>query len=420
MSAIIPRFLQIKESATLAINQKVKTLRSQGKNIVQFAFGEAPFPIHPFIVKALQENSHRNHYLPTAGLPELKQLIAHYFNRRGYLFDKETIIIGPGSKELIFDLLMLLDGILILPSPCWVSYTPQAQIAGKEIHYIETKIDDRFNLTAEALEKKIKEFPQSQPKILLLNSPNNPTGTAQNKQQIQEIADVCRKYCLTVIADEIYAEVYYNESIAPSIAHFYPEGTIVTSGMSKAFAAGGYRLGFVALPSEKPQLKQALLSFVSETFSCVATPIQYAACVAYSDNEEINNYVKNCASIYSLISKFISHVLNTAGIKCLQGQGGFYLFPVFNTLSDCLQQKKISNSQQLCELLLKEANVAMLPANEFFLSEKIIASRLCLVDFDGKNVYENFIQGKSTIEELLPLIPNIQQGAQNIAAWLKD
>ncbi|MCH9664776.1 MAG: aminotransferase class I/II-fold pyridoxal phosphate-dependent enzyme, partial [Gammaproteobacteria bacterium] len=127
------RISGVKESATLAINERAMALREQGKTIFHFGFGQSPFPVHPLIVDALIANSHRKAYLPTLGLPELRANLATYYSNRGYAWEPQHIVVGPGSKELLFDLFYLLSGVLLLPVPSWVSYYPQAHLVGKDV-----------------------------------------------------------------------------------------------------------------------------------------------------------------------------------------------------------------------------------------------------------------------------------------------
>lgn len=414
----------VKESATLAINERAMALRRQGKEVFHFGFGQSPFPVHPLIVDSLVANSHRKAYLPTLGLPELRNNISSYYGKksRGYAWQAENIIIGPGSKELLFDLFYLLEGVLLLPVPSWVSYYPQAQLVGKQV--VPVGSDANYKITAadlnEAVSKASALGHDAEQLILLLNSPNNPSGSAYADKELQELADIARQHNIIIIADEIYAEVCYDSAIAPSIYKYIPENTIVTAGLSKSFSAGGYRLGFAALP---PQIAEQLIdgfkAMISETFSCVSAPIQYAAVVAYSDNPEINAYVQQCNQIHRIISRHIQKLLMEKNIICPVAEGAFYLFPDFNQYKQQLLSRSIGDSATLCERILDEAGVALLPAQDFGFSSNYYACRLATVDYDGAQLMQAKKQGASDTE-LLALAPNITGGCVALGEWVAE
>ena len=274
--ALNPLVLSLKESATLAINLKALELRRQGADIVHFGFGQSPFPVPETIQQALRENTDKKEYLPTRGLPELCEAVADFYKKEfGYAFTPSDVCVGPGSKELIFQIIYLMEGPLLVPVPSWVSYGPQAALRGKEIIPIRTMRENNYRLTPEDLDHACYQAGQSQ-KLLIFNNPNNPTGALYHEKEIKEIAEICRAYQVIVISDEIYAMIDFDRWPMGSLATFYPEGTIVSGGLSKSFAAGGYRLGVVLIPNSLELMMSALKSVVSETFSAVSAPVQYA------------------------------------------------------------------------------------------------------------------------------------------------
>ena len=236
---------KLKPSATLAINEESNKLKKQGKKIYKFGFGQSPFPIPEVIVESLKKNAYKNKYLPMQGLEELRLAISKHLNKlnkSNYNFD--DIIVGPGTKELMFLMQITFNGEVILPAPSWVSYQPQALIGNNKVHWIQTSITSNWFPTPEQIEEKIKTL-KNKNLILFLNSPNNPSGTICNN--LKQIAEIARKYNLIVLSDEIYSELTF-ENKHQSISEFYPEGTIVSSGLSKWCGAGGWRLGFFAIP----------------------------------------------------------------------------------------------------------------------------------------------------------------------------
>ena len=424
---INPQLVPVKESATLAINEKALTMRRQKKEIYHFGFGQSPFPVHPRIVKTLQDNSEQKRYLPTLGLPELRENIAKYYKARGYDWKPENIAIGPGSKELLFDLLYLISGTLLLPVPSWVSYYPQATIGKKQVLPIFTGLASGYKITTDGLLQAVNsakaiattEGPKDESQLcLILNSPNNPSGAAYSPDELKKLAKVAKEHNILIIADEIYGEVYFGDDNAPSMHSFLPENTVVTSGLSKSFSAGGYRLGFAAFPDAlAEQLMPPLKALISETFSCVSTPIQYAACTAYSDNKEINAYVQQCNRVHQVMGSYIRGKLEEGNINCPKGDGSFYLFPDFNAHAEELIGRGINNSMELCNTLLQEAKVVLLPAQDFGLPPNYFACRLATVDYDGPKMMEA-VKAGATDEELIALAPNITKGCSALNNWV--
>ena len=268
------QIVQLKPSATLVINEESNRLKRSGKKVYKFGFGQSPFPIPESVILALKNNANKHTYLPMQGLEELRAEIANFLNKNNNNdFNKEDILIGPGTKELMFLTQIAFKGEVLLPAPSWVSYQPQAFIAKNKVHWIKTTSNSNWFPTAEQLENKIKSI-ESKNLLLLINSPNNPSGTVCSN--LQEIAEVAKKYKLIILSDEIYSQLTFNDQYK-SISNFYPEGTIVSSGLSKWCGAGGWRLGFFAIPNQLKDLKNSIKILCSESFTSVSAPIQYAA-----------------------------------------------------------------------------------------------------------------------------------------------
>jgi aspartate/methionine/tyrosine aminotransferase len=261
--ALNPLVLSLKESATLAINLKALQMRREGREIFHFGFGQSPFPVPEPIQEALRRNVDKKNYLPTRGLPDLCEAVgAFYRSEFGYDFSGDDVCIGPGSKELIFQTIYLMEGPLLVPAPSWVSYGPQAALRGKEIVPIPTRRANGYRLQAEELDRACHRLGLHQ-KLLILNNPNNPTGGFYRKEEVEHLAEICRAYQVIVISDEIYAMINFTDRPHCSMAHYYPEGTIVTGGLSKSFAAGGYRLGVMLVPKNLELVLMALQSVIS-------------------------------------------------------------------------------------------------------------------------------------------------------------
>ena len=247
-SKVKKKILKLKESSTLVINEKSKELISNGKKVYQFGFGQSPFPVPEKIVEALKKNAHRKEYLPIQGLPELRENISKYlFKRTGNDYPKENILITPGSKEAMLLIHIAFNGEIIIPAPGWVSYEPQAEIGSNKVHWLETTRENNWFPTGKELEKKIKTVGKNKNLILILNSPNNPSGAVC--KNLEELAKVAKKYKIMVLSDEIYTDLTFTNDYS-SISKFYPELTFITGGLSKWCGAGGWRLGFLAVPKK--------------------------------------------------------------------------------------------------------------------------------------------------------------------------
>ncbi|WP_419172662.1 pyridoxal phosphate-dependent aminotransferase [Halobacteriovorax sp.] len=381
--------LKLKESATLAINLKARAARRNGDDICHLGFGQSPFHVHEKIQDELAKNAHQKDYLPTKGLPALCESIASYHNKRfSYQFDKDRILVGPGSKELIFQALYVLEGPVIVPAPSWVSYGPQLNIKGREIDPVITKSENAYKMTAKELEEACERHLDEEQKVLIFNSPSNPTGAVYTEEEIKELTKVCRKHNVIVIADEIYALINYSGEDFPSFHQHYPEGTLVSSGLSKSHAAGGYRLGFLYAPEGMESVIKCLSAMISETFSAVSAPIQYAAVKAYSIDNDIDNYIRTCTRVHEVCGNYLHDRFKNMGLSCSHPKGAFYLFPDFGSFKEKLKSKNIHNDVELSEFIFENYKVALLPGSDFYFPKDAMAVRVASVDYEGENVYK--------------------------------
>ena len=189
----------LKPSSTLLINETSSKLEEQGKKIFKFGFGQSPFKVPEDVVDELKKNAHQNKYLPMQGLSELREVVANYTsNKKNYNYKSENVIIGPGSKELMFLLHVVFDGEIILPAPSWVSYAPQAILGRNKTQILQTKRENNWFPTGIEIEKIISKD-KSKNYLLFLNSPNNPSG--QICENLEEIAIIAKKYNLIILSD---------------------------------------------------------------------------------------------------------------------------------------------------------------------------------------------------------------------------
>ena len=370
------------QSATLAINEKSNELRKSGRKVFKLGLGQSPFPVPQPVVEELKVNAHQKDYLPVMGLSQLREAVADYHCRRqGVCYTENEVMIGPGSKELMFLLQYVYYGDLVIPTPSWVSYAPQAHIIGRQVRWIKTQRENKWRLTAEELERHF-HHDHDKPRIVILNYPSNPVGATYSDNELKEIAKIAKKYKVILCSDEIYGELHHQGKHI-SIAQYYPEGTIISGGLSKWCGAGGWRLGTFTFPKPLHWLQNAIAVMASETFTSTSAPIQYAAISAFSRSNEIEEYLWRCRWILDKLGKVLSEKLNQNGIYTPNPDGGFYCFPDFSELKEKLNSKGIQTSAELCSKLLDDTGVAILPGEAFGRPAEELTSRIAYVDFDG-------------------------------------
>ena len=396
----------LKPSSTLLINEKSNRLEKEGKEIFKFGFGQSPFKVPQNIVDELKKNAHQNKYLPMQGLSELRDVIAKFISKRkNYNYLSSNIIIGPGSKELMFLLQVLFEGEILLPVPSWVSYAPQAIIGRNKIKWIQTKSENNWFPTAKEIEDVIKKDKQKK-YLIFLNSPNNPSG--QVCENLSEISELSKNYNLYFLSDEIYSELTFEDNYK-SISNYLPENTIISTGLSKWCGAGGWRLGYFILPNNLSEITNQLKVLASETFSSVSSPIQYAAISAHKNDH--TNYIKHSTNILKTVGNYVYENLKSNNVLINKPQGGFYLLPEFIN-------KKFSTSAELCNNILKETGVALLPGSDFGFSENRMLVRLSYTDFDGENFMKNTVHNEQiNYEKIKKYAPKIIEGTNRLKDW---
>ena len=396
----------LKSSSTLKINEISQKLESEGKKIYKFGFGQSPFQVPIDVIDELKNNAYQNKYLPMQGLSELRTAISRYASsQNNQNYKAENIIIGPGTKELMFLLQLLFDGDILLPTPSWVSYAPQALLGRNKVCWIETTSENNWFPTAKEIEKTILKN-KDKNYLLFLNSPNNPSGQICNN--LKEISFIAKKYNILILSDEIYSELSFNKGFK-SISEFYPEKTIISNGLSKWCGAGGWRLGYFIIPEALTELKNSIKNLASETFSSVSAPIQYAAVAAYNNNH--NEYINDSRSILKAVGEYVFENLKSNTIIMNKPQGGFYLMPEFLI-------EKFSTSEEMCSNILKETGVALLPGSDFGFSKERMITRLSFTDFNGGEFMQNIKKTKKIdINSISKFAPKIIEGTKKLKLW---
>lgn len=371
----------LRPSATLLINEMVAARRAAGQETIHLGFGQANFPLPPRLRTALAANATRTGYPPVLGLPELRAAIAAYLSRgRPMACAAEQVGVGPGSKPMIYVALQALEGDVLLPAPSWVSYAPQARLLGKRVIPVPTDATDHLRLTREALAGALARARHdgANPRILIVNSPSNPTGGMLAEEDVAALAEWARAESITIISDEIYAELAHGWRAHVSPARYYPEGTLLTGSLSKPFSAGGWRLGYLVVPAHAAgqRLLSAMRALASEIWSGAAWPIQAAAVEAYADDPALAVYLHQAARLHGHVAGRLHAALAGLGALCPRPAGAFYLYPDFAPWHAQLAERGVHTGMDLARHLLDEWGIATLPGSEFGEKPDVLRLRL--------------------------------------------
>ena len=376
----------IKPSATLAMATKAREMGAQGIEVINFGVGEPDFNTPEYIKEAAKEAIDANftHYTAAAGILELRQVIAEKFKKDNNLtVEPQNILVSPGAKSSIINVLTAVcdprDEVLI-PSPFWVSYTAQVEMVDAIPIILPTEETNNFKISAKQLEKTLQNL--NNPKALILNSPNNPTGAVYNREELKEIGEVCVKHNILIISDEIYEKLVYDGTEHISIASLdekIAQITVVINGVSKAYAMTGWRLGYAAGPAEI--IKRAV-RIQAHTTSCVNSITQKAVVTALSEND--GSLEKMRAEFEKRRNFLVKELNNIDHIRCNTPHGAFYALP---NVSFYIKnnRKGITNSVELCSYLLENHHIAIVPGAAFGVDN--------YVRFSYANSLENIEEG---------------------------
>lgn len=357
------RVQQIKPSPTLAVTSRAAELRAQGKDVIGLGAGEPDFPtphhIKDAAIKAMQAG--HTTYTAVDGTASLKQAIINKFKRdNGLEYQANQILVSCGGKQSFFNLSLayLNEGDeVVIPAPYWVSYPDMVKIAGGVPVIIKTTQAERFKINAQQLEDAITE----KTKLVVINSPSNPSGVAYTKAELKALADVLIKHPNILIAtDDMYEHILWSEEGFANILNACPElysRTIVMNGVSKAYSMTGWRIGYVGGPVE---LVAAMKKIQSQSTSNPTSISQYAAEEALNGSQDC---VAEMLQAFKQRHRFVVDTLNQIdGIKCTDSDGTFYAFPDF---SGAMQKAGIESDVEFAEALLNKANVALVPGSAF-------------------------------------------------------
>jgi aspartate aminotransferase len=357
-------------SATLAANELMARKRAAGEPVLPLGFGEAGLPPHPLLRAALAGAAGRNSYGPVAGLPELRAAAAGYWARRGLPTTAGQVVCGPGSKPLLFGLLLAIGADVAVPSPSWVSYAAQAALTGTRPHFIPAPAGEGGSCDPALLTEAVIAARAAGRRIgaVIVTLPDNPTGRLASPATVRALAAVAAEHDLVIISDEIYRDLLFEPAPAvASPADVAPDRTVVTTGLSKNLALGGWRVGVARLPDGPSGrgLRDRLIGIGSEIWSAAAGPVQAAAAVAFDEPPELAERIARSRSLHQAVCQAVAGRFAAAGLAVPAPQAAFYLYPDFAAWAPGLARRGVTTGAGLADHLLAEYAMAVLPASAF-------------------------------------------------------
>jgi aspartate aminotransferase len=363
---ISPRAAQIEPSATIAAAARAKQLKSEGIHVFDFTLGEPDFPTPAHICDAARAAiaKGQTHYTPSSGIPELRRAIADRYRKQlGIACEPAQVIVSNGAKHSLHNVLTVLCGPgdeVIIPAPYWVSYSELVKLTGATPRIVTTLQDNGFKMTPEQFRKALT--PRS--RLLMLNSPCNPTGSVYTPAELRALADVVMESNLLVLSDEIYEHLVYGDAKAVAFASLHPslpERTVTVSGVSKSYAMTGWRIGWSICV---PEVAKAMDSLQSQETSNPCSVSQYAAVAALEGDQSC---VATMLTEFARRRDFVlGRLRKIPGVSVIEPQGAFYaFFKVADHFGRPINGRQVTDSASFCAAALEVAHVALVPGSAF-------------------------------------------------------
>lgn len=383
--------MNMEPSMTLALTAKAGELKAQGVDVISFGVGEPDFNTPQNIIDAatLAMNQGKTKYTAVSGITELKEaIVKKFYNDNGLNYKSENIIVSTGGKQCLFNVFAAILNVgdeVLIPKPYWVSYPELVKLNDGIPVFVETNEEDDFKINFKNLEKSIT----NKTKAIVVNSPNNPTGSIYSKKELMEIVDFAKKYDLYIISDEMYEKLTYGDNKHISIASLNEDAfnrTIVVNGLSKAYAMTGWRVGYAA---GKKEIIKLMNNIQSHTTSNVNSIAQYASLEALTGQQEEMKIMQN---EFDRRRKVMMKLLDDiSDVSYIEPKGAFYILV---NIEKILKKFKISGSSEFCEKLLDRENVVAIPGIAFGEDNYIRLSYATSMDSieTGLNRISNFIK----------------------------
>lgn len=357
-------------SATLAAEEAIARRRQAGEQVLSMASGEIGLPILPELKARLAAAAGQIAYGPVAGSPALRAAVAGYWRRRGLETDPDLVICGPGSKPLLFGLLLAVGGDVVIPMPSWVSYAAHAQLVGVRAISVPTLPGQGGVPDPDRLREAVAAARATgqNPRSVVVTVPDNPTGTIASPETLRRLGEAAEDLDLVIISDEIYCDLVFEpapRAVSPAV--FAPGRTVVTTGLTKNLALGGWRIGAARLPDSDTgrALHARLLGIASQIWSSPTAPVQ-AAAYAFDEPPEVVEHVANCRRLHATVARAVADRFTAADAVLPPVRATCYLYPDFEGLRERLAQAHgVRTSAEFARLLAERHGVGVLPASAF-------------------------------------------------------
>jgi len=389
-------------SSTLKAKIILEEYREKGVKIYNFGLGENPIEQPNYFIEMMRKFAHKKQYAQYDGITELNQTLKNSYNTNDTKYD---ILVGNGLKELLFILQLAFEGKIIHITPSWVSYKEQIDALNKNCDLIqfETHINEQYRIDLDKFETMLKSI-ENTPNLLFFNNPNNPTGIAYSNDELEQIANIIKKYNCFVFSDEIYLNLCYEQNVK-SIAHFIPELTIRGTSVSKDLGCGGYRLGWLAFPENLKQFYDKCAQLSSNIYSCASVPTQYATNYMLLNNDEHKNHYIQSSKIYNNIANEICSILNKSDLIYVKPNAAWYILINFENYKKELNFINIFDGKDLSIFLLNKLKILTVSGESF--------------NINGLNLRFSFIDFKYNLDQKEKIdISNMLEGMNKLVNYL--
>ena len=376
-TSLAARVNTLTPSTTLAITAKAKEMKESGIDVIGLGAGEPDYNTPDNIIEAAYRSmvAGKTKYTPSGGLPDLKDAVINKLKRDQELeYSRQEVMIGIGAKHVLYTLFQVIlnpGDEVIIPTPYWVSYPEQVKLAEGEPVFVESSFDTQFKVSAQ----QIRDAVTDKTKAVIINSPSNPSGMIYSREELQQIADVCKEYDLWIISDEIYEKLIYADEAHFSIAQLLDDAkarTLIINGVSKSHSMTGWRIGYIAGDKE---IVSAMTNLASHSTSNPTTTSQYAAIEAYNGSQDAVETMRQ--DFESRLERVYPQLDAIPGFKVLKPQGAFYLLPV---VTEAVEKTGFNTVDDFAAALLADAKVAVIPGSGFGSSDTIRLSYATSID----------------------------------------
>lgn len=410
-------------SATLAADEALARRRAAGERVLSMASGEIGLPVLPALADRLAAAATENAYGSVPGSPALRTAVAGYWERRGMPVDPDLVVAGPGSKSLLFAVLLAIGGDVIVPVPSWVSYAAQARLVGARPIPVPIRPGQGGVPDPARLREAVADARASgrRPRAVIVTVPDNPTGTVASEATVRELAATARELDLIVVSDEIYGDLVYDGS-APAVspALHAPERTVVTTGLTKNLAVGGWRTGVARLPDGEPgrALHTRLVAVASQIWSSPPAPVQAAAAYAFGEPPEVVERVAASRRLHETVVRAVAGRFTAVGAKLHPVAATCYLYPDFEPLRDHLADAHgVHDGDALAALFSERYGIGVLPASAFGEPGRPLRIRAATSHFYGETAERRTAALEAADP---PALPWIRESVDRVGEALAD